>query len=111
MEKTHSVAERWLYGTGILLVLSGIFHLFVWMVLGGGWEGSISWRKPILFGISTGLTALSLGWIYSKMEVRKWDRVVCGVFCVAILAEVGLISLQQWRGVPSHFNQTTNWIA
>ncbi|MCP4081068.1 MAG: hypothetical protein GY819_10120 [Planctomycetaceae bacterium] len=109
MEKTHSVAERWLYGTGILLVLSGIFHLFVWMVLGGGWEGSISWRKPILFGISTGLTALSLGWIYSKMEVRKWDRVVCGVFCVAILAEVGLISLQQWRGVPSHFNQTTNW--
>ncbi|MDG2014035.1 MAG: hypothetical protein P8J33_11045 [Pirellulaceae bacterium] len=109
MEKSHSIAVRWLYWTGIALILSGIFHLFVWMALGGGWEGSVSWRKPILFGISTGLTALSLGWIYSKMDSRKWDNAVCGIFCIAILAEVGLISLQQWRGVPSHFNHATTW--
>jgi len=46
---------------GLLLVASGMAHLVVWAVLGGPWEGPVTWRKPILFGISGGLTSLSHG--------------------------------------------------
>lgn len=28
-----------------------------------------------------------------------------------MLAEVGLITIQQWRGVPSHFNRSTDFDA
>ncbi len=77
------------------------------MVLGGAWEGSVSWRKPILFGVSTGLTVLSIAWFYSKLRPRKWDSYLCGLFGFAMVAEVALITIQQWRGVGSHFNHTT----
>ena len=52
---------------GVVLVASGIGHLPVWAVLGGAWEGPVTWRKPILFGISGGLTAISLGWVWSLL--------------------------------------------
>lgn len=100
-------AQRLLYISGALLVLSGLIHVGVWFVLGGDWEGPVSWRKPILFGISTGLTVLSVGWIYPKLKSRKRDSFLCGLFGLAMVAEVALITIQQWRGVASHFNHTT----
>lgn len=110
-------SQRWLYEAGILLVLSGVFHVLVYAVLGGEWEGPVSWRKPILFGISTGTTVVSLGWLYGKVQSRFYDAWVMPAFAVAMVVEVGLISLQTWRGVASHFNRATvfdaaveNWI-
>ncbi|MFM7108931.1 MAG: hypothetical protein ACKOZU_10100, partial [Planctomycetaceae bacterium] len=41
---------------GSVLVLSGVAHVAAWGALGGPWEGPVTWRKPILFGISGGLT-------------------------------------------------------
>ena len=29
-----------------------------------------------------------------------------GLFAAASVAEVALITMQRWRGVPSHFNET-----
>lgn len=37
---------------GGALILSGLFHLGVFLVDGGAWEGPISWRKPVTFGLS-----------------------------------------------------------
>ena len=102
-----SKCQRLLAVSGSLLVLLGLCHLIVYLVLGGLWEGAVSWRKPILFGLSTGATVLSIAWLYPKLKPWKWDTLLCGLFGAAMVGEVSLISIQQWRGVASHFNRTT----
>ena len=92
---------------GLLLVASGLAHLVVWAVLGGPWEGPVTWRKPILFGISGGLTSLSLGWAWSKLPWRWGDGWLAASVAWALLVEVTAIDLQAWRGVASHFNRST----
>jgi len=92
---------------GVVLVASGLAHVAVWGALGGPWEGAVSWRKPILFGISGGLTSLSLAWVWSKLPWRRGDAVLARLTAAALVVEVALIDLQRWRGVASHFNRTT----
>jgi hypothetical protein len=92
---------------GWLLVASGLGHVAVWAMLGGPWEGPVTWRKPILFGISGGLTAVSMGWVWSKMPIRRWDVPLAWLTTIALVMEVALIDLQRWRGVASHFNRET----
>lgn len=92
---------------GVLLVESGAAHLVVWAVAGGPWEGPVSWRKPILFGISGGLTCLSLGWAWAQLPWRRGDSWLAASVAWALLVEVLLINAQTWRGVASHFNRTT----
>ena len=100
--------QRIAYWAGALLLVSGVFHGVVFLVDGGAWEGPVSWRKPIVFGLSFGITLLTMSWIVGLLGVRRvtgW--VVLGVFAVASVGEVFLISMQKWRGVPSHFNEST----
>ena len=92
---------------GLLLIGSGLAHLFVWGALGGPWEGPVTWRKPILFGISGGMTSLSVGWAWSKLPWRWGDSRFAAITAWALLVEVFLIDLQAWRGVASHFNRST----
>ena len=92
---------------GALLFASGLAHVVVWGIDGGAWEGPVTWRKPILFGISAGLTSLSLGWVWSKLPPRRWDGVLAAFTAWSLVVEVGLIDLQCWRGVASHFNRAT----
>jgi len=92
---------------GAVMLASGIAHLPVWAVLGGPWEGAVSWRKPILFGISGGLTAISLGWVWSMLPMRRADVPLAVATAWALFVEVFLIDLQRWRGVASHFNRDT----
>ena len=96
-----------LVASGAVLVASGIAHVAVWAVLGGPWEGPVTWRKPILFGISGGLTALSMGWVWSKVPGRRGDVPLSWITTIALVIEVGLIDLRRWRGVASHFNRAT----
>jgi hypothetical protein len=93
---------------GIVLVASGLAHAVVWAALGGAWEGPITWRKPILFGISGGLTCLSLGWAWAHLPWRRGDGWLAAATAWSLLVEVALIDLQRWRGVASHFNRQTS---
>ena len=92
---------------GAVLVASGLAHLPVWAVLGGPWEGPVTWRKPILFGISGGLTAISLGWVWALLPRRRGDVILATATAWALVVEVLLIDVQRWRGVGSHFNRDT----
>ena len=92
---------------GAVLVASGIIHLGIYFLYGGPWEGEVSWRKPILFGISAGLTSISMGWVWASLSRWKYDGFLSSTAAWALLIEVGLIDLQQWRGVASHFNRST----
>ncbi len=100
--------EQWiLFCAGAILVLSGCLHGLVWLADGSSWSGAVSWRKPILFGLSAGATLISLGWVVGKLPRRRTDVVQMGLLGGAMLIEVGLITWQTWRGVASHFNRAT----
>jgi hypothetical protein len=103
----RSIGIRAIDWTGWLLLASGLLHVVVWSVQGGAWEGPLAWRKPILFGVSAGVTALSIAWVLRRLPPRFADGWLAVVFAAAMLGEVGLITMQTWRGVASHFNRTT----
>ncbi len=92
---------------GTALFASGIFHLTLLWVTGADWSGSLSLRKPGLFGVSAGVTVWSIAWVLTQFERRRYDQRVASFMSGGLLLEVGLITLQQWRGVPSHFNRAT----
>ena len=100
--------QKFAYACATLLLISGAFHGLVLLIDGGSWEGPVSWRKPIVFGLSFGITLMTAAWIVGLMRMRKvtgW--IVLGVLSVTSVAEVVLITMQRWRGVPSHFNEST----
>jgi hypothetical protein len=100
--------ERLCYQLAGLMLLSGVAHLLVYGIDGGPWEGPVSWRKPVTFGLSFGITLASITWVATFVRLgartRNW---LLGLFAAACVAEVSLVTLQRWRGVPSHFNNET----
>ncbi len=81
----------------------GALHIAVQLFDPRPWESNIGWRKPILFGLSTGITLISLSWVVSVvMKRRGW--IPSTVISVLAVAEVLIITAQTWRGVPAHFN-------
>lgn len=104
---SNASASRLLTSSGYCLVAVGIFHFLVWIASGDPWEGSVSWRKPTLFGVSGGLTLVSMGLLVPLLHPWRADHWMARILAVAVLLEVGLVSLQQWRGVDSHFNRSS----
>jgi len=100
--------QRFAYACATVLLISGAVHGLVFLIDGGSWEGPVSWRKPIVFGLSFGITLMTVSWIVGLMRMRKVTSwIVLGVLSVASVAEVFLITMQRWRGVASHFNEST----
>ncbi|MFJ4714233.1 hypothetical protein [Streptomyces sp. NPDC088785] len=101
-------AERLCHTTGAVLVVSGLVHLVVFAVDGGPWDGPVSWRKPFTFGLSFGLTLTALTWVTSYLRVgARLRSALLVVFAADCVLEVGGITLQAWRGVPSHLDMET----
>lgn len=101
-------AERLAGAVGIGLMAVGAFHGLVFLVDGGPWQGPVSWRKPTTFGVSFGLTLATLAWLTTSLRLRsrvRWGLLT--VLTVTMAVEVGLVAMQVWRGVPSHFNLTS----
>ncbi|MFF6999627.1 hypothetical protein ACFY93_32480 [Streptomyces sp. NPDC008313] len=105
-----SLAERLCHATGAALVVSGLFHLTVFAVDGGPWYGPVSWRKPVTFGLSFGLTLMAITWVTSYLRVAPRLRTtLLAVFAADCVVEAGGITLQAWRRVPSHLNMETGF--
>jgi hypothetical protein len=69
-------------------------------------------RKPMTFGLSFGLTLITIVWVSSFVKLRDRTRnLLLGAFTLACALETTLVSLQAWRGVPSHFNVETRFDA
>jgi len=100
--------ERICCTLGTVLIASGLSHLAVFAVDGGPWNGPVSWRKPTTFGLSFGLTLITVTWVASYLRISERLRaVLLGVFAADCFVEVGGITLQAWRRVPSHVNTET----
>ncbi|WP_073736263.1 hypothetical protein [Streptomyces sp. CB02488] len=101
-------AEGLCYATGAVLIASGLVHLVVLLVDGGSWDGPVSWRKPVTFGLSFGLTLIAVAWVSSYLRIGVRARTVLpGLFAADCVLEVAGITVQAWRHVPSHFNMET----
>jgi len=101
--------QRFAAVVGGALILAGLAHLAAWLVIGGAWAGPISFRKPTTFGISFGLTTITLAWVAGQLRIP--DRVgwlLLGPLAAADTSEVLWVSVQRWRGVASHFNFATS---
>jgi hypothetical protein len=104
--------ERSGYAIGALLISSGLIHLAILIITGASWDGPLSLRKAATFGLSFGLTLITMTWVTSFLRLSKGARAIqLGVFTVACVMETALVSLQAWRGVPSHFNTETSFDA
>lgn len=100
------------YVGAALLLVSAAVHAVVFAVDGGSWQGPVSWRKPIVFGLSFGITLATVTWFLTFFRLRNLTGwVVVSVLSFTSLAEVSLVSMQKWRGVESHFNESTTFDA
>jgi hypothetical protein len=93
---------------GVLLMAVGLAHGVAFGLVGGPWEGPLAWRKPFAFGVSFGLTTVTVAWVVSRLRVglaaRWW---LLAPVATAATIEVAWVSVQHARGVPSHFNDST----
>jgi hypothetical protein len=98
------------YICGLLLILSGLIHFAILIGSGATWDGPLSFRKPATFGVSFGLTLITLAWVSGFVSLsERARRLLIAAFTAACVLEVALVSLQTWRGVPSHFNVETTF--
>ncbi len=88
------------------------YERLLWLSSGDPWTGAVSWRKPVVFGFSFGVTLLSMAWVLGRVPTaRRLGWIVAAGLVGSSLAEVGLITMQRWRGVASHFNFATDFDA
>ena len=104
--------ERATYVISAVLIVSGVAHLAVHLITNGSWAGPVSLRKPTTFGLSFGVTLMTITWVSSFVLLSNRARaLLLGAFTAACVLETALVSLQAWRGVPSHFNVETTFDA
>lgn len=100
--------ERAWYAVAAVLFAGGLAHVGVLLVTGASWEGPVSLRKAATFGLSFGLTLATVVWATSFLRLtRRLRSAVLSIFAVVCVLETALITLQAWRGVPSHLNFET----
>jgi len=103
-----SPTERVACGVGALLFSSGIVHVAILLGTGASWDGPLSLRKAATFGLSFGLTLINIVWVASFLQMSRAVRTsLIGSFTAACVLETVLVTMQAWRGVPSHFNLET----
>jgi hypothetical protein len=105
-----SRVERVAFVVGAVLFVSGLTHVVVLLATGGSWTGPTSPRKAATFGLSFGLTLATVAWISHLVPLTGRSRnVLLGAFTGVSVVETALVSMQTWRGVPSHFNFETGF--
>jgi hypothetical protein len=101
--------QRFAYVVGAALIAVGVGHLVAWLLIGGAWAGPVSFRKPTTFGVSFGLTTITLAWVAGHLRVSDRARwLLLGPLAVADAYEVVWVAVQRGRGVVSHFNFDTS---
>lgn len=103
--RTSSGTQRALFVGGTALLLSMLFHGVVLLLSGGPLNGPVSFRKAITFAESLGLLCWSFAWMLPFFRLGRWRERLAGGFVLGFaLGEAVIFAAQVWRGVPSHYN-------
>lgn len=102
----HTPASRIAMLAALAWAGSAVVHIGVFAIDGGSLSGAVSWRKPIVFSISVGLTLWAVGWVLDRMPTPRprLARALAWTFAAAATVETSLGVTQAWRGRASHFN-------
>jgi hypothetical protein len=96
---------RLLYAGAAAWLASGLVHLVVLAANGWAWSGAVSFRKPLTFSVSIALLLATIGWVLDRLPDRpRLAGTIAWALLVSSTIEVGLITMQAWRGRASHFN-------
>ena len=96
---------RLLYAGAAAWLASGLVHLVVLAANGWAWSGAVSFRKPLTFSVSIALLLATIGWVLDRLPDRpRLAGTIAWTLLVSSTVEVGLITMQAWRGRASHFN-------
>lgn len=72
--------------------------------------GAPAWLKPAKFAISTAIFSITVAWLYRHLSVwRPFLRALAAVISGVFVVEVAIIAFQAARGVPSHFNASSQF--
>ena len=99
--------QRFFYILAAVFAASTVIHgaiAIVDLASGGNWDGPTSWRKPVVFAASFTLLMVATAWILRLLPQRRWGWIPTITLGAFSIIEVAVITLQQWRGQPSHFN-------
>ena len=67
-----------------------------------------AWLKPAKFALSIAIYVFTLAWTFTFIPgFKRTRRIVGWVTAIVMVLELGIISLQAWRGTTSHFNFST----
>jgi len=71
------------------------------------------WAKPLKFQLSMAVQLLTVWWALQYLDRQgaqmKGQALLVGALVVTVMFEASHITLQGARGVPSHFNQASEW--
>jgi hypothetical protein len=89
-------------------MVGGVAHGIAWLIVGGAWDGPVSFRKPFGFGLSFGVTTITLAWFADRLGLgRRVGWLLLVPLAVANATEVMWVTVQRARDVASHFNVAT----
>lgn len=100
--------QRLLFVSGSALLVSMLVHGVALAATGFQMQGPVSFRKAMTFAETGWLLCWAVGWLLPLITMRRWERitVVAGTWAFAVI-ETFVMSLQVWRGQPSHYNLAT----
>jgi len=106
--RDSSTAQRFLFVSGSALLVSMLVHGVALAATGFQLHGPVSFRKAMTFAETGWLLCWAVGWLLPLISMRRWERnvVVAGSWAFAVI-ETFIMSLQVWRGRPSHYNTDT----
>lgn len=100
-------SQTFLVVVSLAMLVLGVSCGIAWLVTGDSWTAAVSWRKPTVFGFSFAVTGLALAAVHRALRPGVLSALTCIGFGVGALVETAVITVQRWRGVPSHFNNAT----
>jgi hypothetical protein len=99
--------DRTLYVTGLVHLMLAILFLALIYFDQRTIPHENVWMKPFRFAVSIFLFTCAYAWISRFYTYKRLIRFINYLIAICMFIEIALISMQAFRGVPSHFNSTT----
>lgn len=106
--KQTTTVQRILFIVGSVLFLWMVGHIAAMVLTGAPLDGAVSLRKGATFAETGWLMSWAVAYVLPYLTLKRGQTlaIVGGVLQFAVV-ETFLVSLQAWRGVPSHYNFAT----